>query len=317
MNTFRALGCVLLCLTFSPFSLAWQVGDKLEIQWGSGWYPGKVIAVEGERIKISYDGHSSSWDEWTTTARLRPLSAPATPASTAAEVPPPPPPQHPFPALPADAKTGLDGAWLRTETFMWGTSLSLTNHVWFFTANGRVSRAPSGGFDPAVFAQAASTSHPYSGTYRIEGEKIVIDWAGGAKPTTYNFARESGGGIKLGGLGCTPVRPFKTDWRVNARFEGGASTGGGVSSANSLTLAADGTFTRSSIGSVSATTRDGTVSAGSQSSHDGTYTFDGFTLRLVKNDGTTKTHTVAAFGEADAESRPEYLYLDGGMLSRK
>ncbi|MCU0792738.1 MAG: hypothetical protein MUE42_07790 [Opitutaceae bacterium] len=329
MNLPRLLGRGLLWLCLPSLGLAWQVGDKLEIQWSSAWYPGKVIAVEGERIKVSYDGYGSAWDEWTTAARLHPLAAPAPPAPApsvpaatthapvvSATPPPAAPAQHAFPAHPPGAETGLEGAWLRTESFFFGTSLSLTNHVWFFTANGRVARAPSGGFDPAAFAEAKATPHRNAGVYRIEGDKLVVNWAGIEKPTTLPFAKLPDGGLKIGGIGCTRVRPFTNGWRVAGRFEGGAS-GGGSATSRSLTFRADGTFTRSSVASVSSTSRESVVSAGAQSQNDGTYAFDGFTLRLTAADGSIKTHTVAAFGAADPEGRPEYLYLDGGMLAYK
>lgn len=300
----------------------WKAGDKLEIKWGSSWYKGEVVEVDGERYKVRYDGFSSKWDEWAGADRLRPraaasdVPAPATtPAPSKASASPTASATYTFPAAPAGAG-GLDGAWLRTESFFMGTSLALTNHVWFFTANGRVARAPTGGFDPAAFARTESTTTSWAGHYRIEGGKLIVDWVDGSKPTAYNFARGPRDEIKIAGIGASRVRPFPAGTRFEGAFSGGASSGGAASS-TALNFHRDGSFTRDSVGSVASTSARSEVSAGSQTTKAGTYVFDGHTLRLTQADGTQRVHTVAAFGKPDGQGRPEYLYLDGGMLARK
>ena len=75
--------------------------------------------------------------------------------------------------------------------------------------------------------------------------------------------------------------------------------------------------TRDSAGSVTSTSSQSQVYAGSQGRNAGTYAFDGHTLRLTETDGSQRAYTVAAFGKPDSQGRPEYLYLDGGMLARK
>lgn len=50
-------------------------GSAVEVEWQGQWYDGHVL--EGPRpdgsCYISYDGYDSSWDEWVTNARLRPV----------------------------------------------------------------------------------------------------------------------------------------------------------------------------------------------------------------------------------------------------
>lgn len=309
--------CLALCVLITTQAWAasdWKTGDKLEIKWGSSWYKGEVIEVDGERYKVRYDGYGSRWDEWTGADRLRARAEPASeaktsrPKATAAST-------YTFPAAPAGAG-GLDGAWLRTESFFMGTSLTLNNHVWFFTPNGRVARAPTGGFDPAAFARAESTTTSWAGHYRIEGGKLIVDWVDGSKPTAYNFSRGPRDEIKIAGIGASRVRPFPSGTRFDGVFSGGASAGGAASS-TALNFHRDGSFSRDSIGSVASTSARSEVSAGSQTTKAGTYAFDGHTLRLTEADGTQRVHTVAAFGKPDGQGRPEYLYLDGGMLERK
>jgi hypothetical protein len=84
----------------------YQVGDSVSIQWSASWWPGRVLAVEGERYRIRYDGYDASWDEWVTAERLRRpegrAAAPATPAVA-------PSPRAAAPA--AAAGTGVHGTW--------------------------------------------------------------------------------------------------------------------------------------------------------------------------------------------------------------
>lgn len=241
---------------------AWKAGDRLEIKWGSSWYKGEVIAVDGERYKVHYDGYGSNWDEWAGADRLRPRAPAAESAQAASPAAAKPAKSYTFPAAPAQAG-GLDGAWLRTESFFMGTSLTLNNHVWFFTSNGRVARAPSGGFDPAAYAKATETPHRYAGHYRIEADKLIVDWVDGSKPSAYNFARGPGDGIKIGGIGASRVRHFPAGTRFEGGFSGGASAGG-ASSSTTLNFHRDGSFSRDSVGSVSSTSAQSEVYAGSQ-----------------------------------------------------
>ncbi len=316
MRTIRNTLALALFVTLQAWAgTAWKAGDKLEIKWGSSWYKGEVIAVDGERYKVHYDGYGSNWDEWAGADRLRPRAQPAESAQAAAPAAAKSATAYYFPAVPARAG-GLDGAWLRTESFFMGTSLTLNNHVWFFTSNGRVARAPSGGFDPSAFAKSMETTHRWAGHYRIEGDKLVVDWVSDSNPSRYNFARGPGEEIKIGGIGCSRVRPFPAGTRFEGGFSGGASAGG-ASSSTTLNFHRDGSFTRDSVGSVTSTSSQSEVYAGSRTRKDGTYAFDGHTLRLTEADGSQRAHTVAAFGKPDGQGRPEYLYLDGGMLARK
>lgn len=318
MKTLRLLPVAWLSLSVAM--AAWKAGDRLEIHWGNQWYPGVVLEVDGAKTKIRYDGHSAAWDEWVTSERLReaadkaaagtataePVKAPATKAAA----------KYVWPERPAEAKAGLEGAWLRVETFYWNGSSSLSNQGWFFTKDGRFSKAPAGGFDFKTFA-AAGQAGKSDGVYWITGDKITLRWANGSKPSEYAFARK-GAEIVLAGLGSTPVEGFKRGWRLDGKYEGGASFGGGaVASSNTLVFRKDGTFARSSIGSISSKGSGTEVSAGSQSESAGTYEFDGYTLKLGYTDGTGKSHTVFAFGDLDGEGRPEYIYRDGTMMKRR
>ena len=52
---------------------AQEVNQKVDIQWGSSWYPGKILKVNHEdgEYYVSYDGWSETSNEWVTLDRLK------------------------------------------------------------------------------------------------------------------------------------------------------------------------------------------------------------------------------------------------------
>ena len=50
---------------------SYSVGDQVQIEWRGSWYPGAILEARGDRYKITYEGYSSSWDEWVKISRLR------------------------------------------------------------------------------------------------------------------------------------------------------------------------------------------------------------------------------------------------------
>lgn len=49
----------------------YRAGQTVDIHWGSSWWPGRVVAVTGDRYRITYDGWSSAHDETVDATRLR------------------------------------------------------------------------------------------------------------------------------------------------------------------------------------------------------------------------------------------------------
>lgn len=47
-------------------------GQDIDIHWGSTWWPGSVIEVDGATYRAHYEGYGSGSDEWVTADRLRP-----------------------------------------------------------------------------------------------------------------------------------------------------------------------------------------------------------------------------------------------------
>ena len=291
---------------------AWKVDDRVEALSYGQWYPGKLIQVEAARVRVTFDGYSSSSDEWVPLANVRKPGGPAKavtgPAATPATLA--------FPARPAGAKAGLGGVWLRVETYFFGTSLSINNEGWFFTPGGRVSKSPSGGLDLKALATApdARTS---DGSYWIADGKLTIAWAGEATPTSYSF-EQKGEELVIAGIGATPVQGMAKGWRADVAYEGGASIGGGaLASSTTIIFRKDGTYSRDSIGSIRSVGTQVGVSAYAQASEAGRYEFDGYTLTLTHKEGLVTKHTVFAFSDRDGQGAPEYLWRDGGMMRRQ
>ena len=46
-------------------------GRSVYILWEHAWFPGEVVAVDGNRVRVHYDGWDEAYDETVTTTRLR------------------------------------------------------------------------------------------------------------------------------------------------------------------------------------------------------------------------------------------------------
>jgi hypothetical protein len=52
-------------------AVAYRACQRVEVEWGSTWWPAEVLAVRGNQYYIHYTGWSNSWDEWVTDCRIR------------------------------------------------------------------------------------------------------------------------------------------------------------------------------------------------------------------------------------------------------
>lgn len=290
----------------------WKVGDRLEALSFGWWYKATVTEAEAARVKVTYDGFNRSSDEWRNLDQVRPLTAGDTGRGPVKDAPAAKPAAAAA-TRPAGAKAGIEGAFLRVESFYSGGSLSLSNQGWFFTKDGRFAKSPAGGFSFKEFPAAGETG----GTYWVAGGKITFAFADGSAPLTYDF-EDKGDEVKWGGLGATRVEGLARGWRFDGEYEGGASIGGGaLMSSNTLVFRRDGTFGRAAVASFKTTSDRSIVSGGATGADAGTYEFDGFSLTLRLAGGEVRKFTVFAFGDRDAAGRPEYLYRDGTMMRRQ
>jgi hypothetical protein len=90
---------------------AYGVDDSVSIRWSAGWFPGKILAVDGDRYRVRYDGYGESWDEWVTAERLRPATTGEFELESAATLSPPPVPTPSAEPPSAEPPTGVHGTW--------------------------------------------------------------------------------------------------------------------------------------------------------------------------------------------------------------
>ena len=63
-------------LLFCAAAFAYNVNDKVKVEWKGAWYPAKIMKIEGDKFFIHYDGYPTAYDEWVTAARMKALSVP-------------------------------------------------------------------------------------------------------------------------------------------------------------------------------------------------------------------------------------------------
>lgn len=92
----------------TPYSSIGQVSvnDRVHILWGGSWYPGTVLQRQRDQVKIHYDNHTDSWDEFVGVDRLRRMERTDTryrttsPAKASIPAPPQPITSQPTPSTP-------------------------------------------------------------------------------------------------------------------------------------------------------------------------------------------------------------------------
>ena len=119
-----AILCLALFLSFGGTAFAFDVGDKVEIDYGGTWYPGQVKEINEAQYFVSYNGYDSSWDEWAGSERLRAPEADAEEVAaadeTAAEETSVEEPAAEAPAEPAEA-AGDSEITIRKNGSIWAT----------------------------------------------------------------------------------------------------------------------------------------------------------------------------------------------------
>lgn len=153
------------------------------------------------------------------------------------------------------------------------------------------------------------------GTYRIEGENLVVEL--GSTPTSAKFEPSDKGCFGWnGGIFC-PVQPFDGSQTLDGTFEGGASVGGGAAmSSTTITFNDDGTYALSSTASFNMKSETSEVSTGGSGGERGTYALDGTALTLQPEGGEARVYSVFPYDDGTEGPAPRRLYFGGGMLKR-
>jgi hypothetical protein len=191
-----------------------------------------------------------------------------------------------------------DGLYLMTR-MVYGGSLETTAYRF---DDGRVVRNPI----------APEQQRPGDvGTYAVDGASMTMTFGDDASSSEV----ESGdGGCFFWDMGnFCPVGSFD-DETLDGTYSGGASAGGGmVASVVTVTFRADGSYTLSSLGSVSTAE----ASAGSAGGESGRFEIDGNLLTLTPDGGAARSLTTFPYDDGSEGAQPRRIFFGGGMLKRQ
>lgn len=70
----KAIGSIMMAICISlicVMAFAFNVNDKVKVQWKGKWYSATVLKVKNNKYFIHYDGYAASWDEWVGPLRIR------------------------------------------------------------------------------------------------------------------------------------------------------------------------------------------------------------------------------------------------------
>ena len=67
----RIIMVICISLISCVIAFAYNVNEKVKVQWKGQWYPATVLKVEGNKCFIHYDGYGSNWDEWVGLGRIK------------------------------------------------------------------------------------------------------------------------------------------------------------------------------------------------------------------------------------------------------
>ncbi|MCE9563545.1 MAG: hypothetical protein K8U57_16005 [Planctomycetes bacterium] len=205
------------------------------------------------------------------------------------------------------------GLYLRM-TYAFG-NLSL-NTIYIGTGNN-IAIDPKNGIDPFDFKVAAKESSQKVGTFKIEGNKILVTWTGATKAERLDVEFEKGKfSVYDGGL-VSKADAYAKNQTLEATFAGSGQTAN-VSSSRTLSLTSGGKYTMTQIGGVRGVPGKTGVA---EKTVQGTYKLAGNTLTLTTSAGDVTKHTVMPFNTAldpkKAKLSDEHLIFDGANLKRE
>ncbi len=186
-------------------------------------------------------------------------------------------------ACTGDNSSNPDGhVYLRTLlwTNSYGTSLDIS---WLYLGDdGTLVRNPTGGVNPVDVAWERQHNAANTGTYTLEDNRMLITWANG-QTVTWNVEYEGGDLSAVDGGLVTEPDALPDDYRLDGQYATSAVLPD-VSGSQTLIFRPDGTFERSTLGTVHA----GIASGQSASEAQGTYLISGNTLTLTMANGDVK-----------------------------
>lgn len=187
---------------------------------------------------------------------------------------------------------------LYLRTYMWtgayGSNLDIS---WlYFSNDGVLVRNPKHGVDPLDAAKEKADNAKNTGTWKIEGNKILVSWSDG-KQASWSFEKKNGVMSIIDGGIVTVQSGMPAGYRLEGKYAA-LSVLPNVSNSQTLVFKKDGTFSMNSTGTV--TTSD--VSSIASSDNEGKYTITGNTLTLTFGNGDVKKSVITIWDMGDEKN---------------
>lgn len=188
----------------------------------------------------------------------------------------------------ASGPEGDTNGKLYLRTYMWtgmyGSSLDIS---WIYFGNdGTIVRNPVHGANPVQFSKEKAGNTKNTGTWKEEGDKILISWSDG-RADEWSMEKKSGEYSILDGGIATRQEALPADYKLEGQYAA-LSVLPNVSNSQTLVFRKDGSFSMNNTGTVTTADVSG-VAAGDRS---GNYTITGNTLTLKFNDGEEKKSVI-------------------------
>ncbi len=204
------------------------------------------------------------------------------------------------------------GLYLRT-TYAFG---NLALSTLYIGAGHKIAVDPPNGIDPFDFDAAAKQTPEKVGTFKIEGNKIAVTWAGGKTQkldvefTQGKFSAYDGGLV-------SKADAYTPNQTLEATYAGSGMTAN-VSSSLTLKLTAAGRFTLTGLVGTHGLP---TNAKASEKTTEGAYKLSGNTLTLTPARSEASKHTVMPFSTAldpkKAKLSDDHMIFDGMNLKRE
>lgn len=187
---------------------------------------------------------------------------------------------------------------LYLRTYMWtgayGSNLDIS---WlYFSNDGVLVRNPKHGVDPLDPAKEKADNAKNTGTWKIEGNKILVSWSDG-KQASWSFEKEKGVMSIIDGGIVTVQSGMPADYRLEGKYAA-LTVLPNVSNSQTLVFKKDGTFSMNSTGAIA--TSD--VSSVASSDKEGKYTITGNTLTLTFGNGEVKKSVITIWDMGDEKN---------------
>lgn len=205
------------------------------------------------------------------------------------------------------------GLYLRT-TYAFG---NLSLNTIYIGKDKRIAIDPRNGVDPFDFDAAAKQTPATVGSFKVEGNKILVTWTGAAKTEKLDIEFDKGQLSAYDGGLVTKADAYPKNHTLTATFAGSGQTAN-VSSSRTITFTTDGQYTMTQIGGIRGTPGNTGIA---EKTVKGTYKLSSNTLTLTASSGEVTKHTVLPFSTAldpkAAKLSDDHLIFDSANLKRE